>query len=466
MVVSIATPTTSLAPTATILNAFSKEGLTIWPVCIVAFVALVWFIEYKSRARGQGTDCKQHFVRQLVPEMVALIIVLGLLILLLTCRKEHGLDQDDVWREVKRDWPLLTTADSLLGIQALLRVVFLLSASFRRGGALSSPFAEEPAAFFLFACWARVALLILSPPDAYRLDGPLGGDVNMAAEVTASLLLLPLGYQVVLKGFRHLVLVLFLVMIMLGLAGSNHFALAGPHNDHLDVLFSFIVLLEVMASAAFLFRSGYMGTGHTKVAFAGFAHFLLPLQQAMPTYFLLVAFAPPFPSEPSLVGNGRPFEVLQSAGLAQVAMYIFAGCLFYLSCVAEEKLSTFAIPVLASEAPPADECVICLGSCEDRVCAKPQWRRLRCGHTFHEHCIMEWLSKAHRCPTCRGHVREKGRSDWKQWRPPQEESNTPVATSEDAIESHEGVPLLSDSSTPMANSEDTIESHEGVPLLS
>jgi hypothetical protein len=443
-----------------VLNAFTKEGVTFWPFCILAFVTLVWLIEYKCRARFREMVCKHDWFRQLAPEISGLTLVVGLVILLLSYRKDHSLDGDAVWTEVKHDWPLLTTADSLLGIQALIRLVFLVSASFRRGGALSSPFAEEPAAFFLFACGTRVALLILSPADAYRLDGPLGGDMNMAAEVTAFLLLVPLGYQVLLKGMRHLACVFVAILLCLGLACTNHFALAGAHMNHLDVLFSFIVLLEVLAAVSFLIRSGYMGSGHTKVAFAGFAHFLLPFQQAMPTYFLLVAFAPPFQAEPSLVGNGRPFELLQAAGLAQVLMYIFAWMLFCMACAAEEKLSVFAMPVLACEAPEADECVICLGSCEDRCCAKPQWRRLNCGHHFHEHCILEWLRKAHRCPTCRRHIREKGKCDWKQWQPPQEDADIPMENSDERIlmaiaddmtESEEGVPLLAD--------------EEGVPLL-
>ena len=36
------------------------------------------------------------------------------------------------------------------------------------------------------AAVVRVALLILSPKDVYHLDGPLGGDMNVALEVKSA----------------------------------------------------------------------------------------------------------------------------------------------------------------------------------------------------------------------------------------------------------------------------------------
>mmetsp|Transcript_108851 Transcript_108851/g.306753 ORF Transcript_108851/g.306753 Transcript_108851/m.306753 type:complete len:288 (-) Transcript_108851:117-980(-) len=48
--------------------------------------------------------------------------------------------------------------------------------------------------------------------------------------------------------------------------------------------------------------------------------------------------------------------------------------------------------------PADEECVICLSrDLEDNV----PWRRLICGHQFHEPCLLEWLGKARRCPVCR-----------------------------------------------------------------
>jgi len=57
------------------------------------------------------------------------------------------------------------------------------------------------------------------------------------------------------------------------------------------------------------------------------------------------------------------------------------------------------------EVPEGDDCVICLGCCEEgrsgNLTDLECWRRLPCGHKFHEGCIFEWLRKADQCPVCR-----------------------------------------------------------------
>lgn len=99
------------------------------------------------------------------------------------------------------------------------------------------------------------------------------------------------------------------------------------------------------------------------------------------------------------------------------------------------EVAEFATAVPPSEVPDGDECVICLGSCEDEPdivsgvpglqrpasaeeggCTNlkcngsraPRWRRLRCGHHFHETCIFAWLRKAKQCPVCRQDFSNRG----------------------------------------------------------
>lgn len=52
-----------------------------------------------------------------------------------------------------------------------------------------------------------------------------------------------------------------------------------------------------------------------------------------------------------------------------------------------------------AEAGPDTTCAICLEPASTRA-----WRRLACGHGFHEGCILRWVQHAHHahCPMCRG----------------------------------------------------------------
>lgn len=70
--------------------------------------------------------------------------------------------------------------------------------------------------------------------------------------------------------------------------------------------------------------------------------------------------------------------------------------------VVRRILAEVAVP---PQAGSDRECSICLEgeADEERTEAgeAPRWRALRCGHAFHEHCLVEWLGHARRCPLCR-----------------------------------------------------------------
>mmetsp|Transcript_42609 Transcript_42609/g.92842 ORF Transcript_42609/g.92842 Transcript_42609/m.92842 type:complete len:549 (+) Transcript_42609:153-1799(+) len=80
---------------------------------------------------------------------------------------------------------------------------------------------------------------------------------------------------------------------------------------------------------------------------------------------------------------------------------------------------------LAALGPPTEalhcaECIICLESdwddradccgaqegdaSEESESTRPKWSRLPCGHHFHQHCVLQWIRKAERCPVCRAHI--------------------------------------------------------------
>jgi hypothetical protein len=386
------------------------------PSIILLLALTIWLVECVRRLNLRPNRLGRQAIRlfrQFLPELVVLTLFGGLIAWRLLSYKDQGLENDEAWHDVKREWPILTTADSLLCIQAVLRFVVVLSASFRHASAVVSPFEGESAAFFLLASLARMVLLAASPRDVYHLDGPLGGATYVAFESVGCLLLLPFGYRLARRGFRQVMALLPIVFGMVMVATRNRFSLAGPEYGHLDMLFSLVMLLEMWAGIAFLYRSSHAAQSQSDDVFSTFAHIMLPIQQSLPTYFLLVAFAPPFHAEPSLVGNGRPFELLQSTGLAQVAMLLLAAYLHFAPVSVDKVLYALSAPIPTSEIPPSDDCVICLGSCEECDLQKPCWRRLQCGHHFHEGCIFEWLRKEQRCPVCRRDVNEKPSSPWK-----------------------------------------------------
>lgn len=92
-------------------------------------------------------------------------------------------------------------------------------------------------------------------------------------------------------------------------------------------------------------------------------------------------------------------------GLATCACLLLA---FLLGCVIVRRTRSiyrnaleFTIDSILDPCPrdvsPGEECIICL---EDGG-APDTWRRLTCGHAFHEDCLRTWLRRTRRCPICR-----------------------------------------------------------------
>jgi len=160
-------------------------------------------------------------------------------VLLLAKEEAPGVQHDEAWRSVQRDWPLLTTADSLLGLQAIFRALLLGSACIRWLRHRSSPLAAEPAMLMLFAAFARVILLIVSPADVYHLEGPLGGNFNITLEVSCLLFLLPLSSDMLAQGFARSAALSVITLLAMATAAANHFAISGEGGGRLDQLFFF-----------------------------------------------------------------------------------------------------------------------------------------------------------------------------------------------------------------------------------
>lgn len=297
-------------------------------ICIVVAM-IVLRLELQRRVQNRpgfgssdgsryAENCKR-ILREFAPEAAGLIACLTLAAAL-RARGDKRPADDQVWAQIKEQWPLLMTADTLLSLQAMLRLVVLLSAVLRAGGGGPVPLADEAAALWLGAGLSRV--LLVSRCSLYMLDGPLGGLLPVACEVAVLPLLFSLGRGALRRAPVTLALVFsaaacFATRNRLQLADDSITNSLFMMAHSLDLLAAFVYLVRV----ALIDHEGKGILGDVSVAFA---HLLMPVQQALSAYYFLRAFE----YSESLVGSGRPFESLQISNTAQLGAYLAAAALY------------------------------------------------------------------------------------------------------------------------------------------
>lgn len=310
------------------------------PIVLVA--ALVWYIEksglssgrlHHRRIRATCVAGGRLLFRNYAPEALGLAGVTVLAAALLH-RGDVSPPSDPgdlhAWEEIKRAWPLLTTADSLMALQAMLRLMVLISAvdhPLSYSGLMDpKPLAGIPALFMLAAGLLRVYLWFFSPEHA--LEGPLSGPVNLAFEVGALPILAWLAFsrsrdpedrsawlqwQVLLRG-----LVTVGTFVVLAVLSTQH-QIPLAEDYWRDSLFTYAELLELPAAVVIVLET-VMANWTARTAFAGFAHAMLPIQQALPWYFFLTAFD----SQLEKACIGQPLPLLRITGALQVGLLLFA----------------------------------------------------------------------------------------------------------------------------------------------
>jgi hypothetical protein len=314
-----------------------------WPLFLAAVA--IWFFEKSLRGRLRPAetsvpDCSQ-LVRRYAPEALGLVVCVAIAAALRSACSERAPDDPNdaaAWQEIRNQWPILVTADTLFALQAMLRLLLLLSAILRPSGLGDSvdarPLEGSTAFFYFLAGVARVWLIFESPSHA--LEGPLSGPVNIAFEVAALPLLAKLATTAFAQ-FRRSFLTSFLKVTcwLVGLAATvklaseNRLPLA---EDYLrDTIFTLVGLLELLAAASCLLTTlgivassifnGDAGSTRCRGAFAGFAHLALPIQQSLSMYFFLTAFD----SALDKVSVGQPLVLLQRCGALELVLLIGAG---------------------------------------------------------------------------------------------------------------------------------------------
>lgn len=307
--------------------AFSGETL----MCVV--VAMVVLRLELQRRAGTGPDigsrrdasryaqnCKR-FLKECVPEAASLIACLTLAAALRARGDVVPPSDAEAWEQIKAQWPLLLTADTLLSLQAMLRLVVLLSMVFRAGiGGQPLALSEETSALWMGANMAR--LLLLSRTAAYMLDGPLGGMLPVACEIAVMPILLVLSRGTIRRAPATLALIIAAASCF---AFRNHLALCGDVMS--DALFTLAHSLDLLAGCTYLVRTVLIERCTRDVS-VGFTHLLMPIQQGVAAYYFWQAFS----YVPELVGAGLPFEVLQLGNTVCFGAYLAASALYVAEC--------------------------------------------------------------------------------------------------------------------------------------
>jgi len=291
-------------------------------------------IEGSEISAWRPSDCKR-LIRECAPEIIGFLACVCLAAALRSRGDVHDTDGEDneAWEEIKAQWPLLLTADTLLAVQAMLRVVVLASVACRSPHCGPVPSTDEASALWLGAAVARVLLCWTS--SVYMLDGPVGGLVPVACEVIVVPILLRLSWKTLQRAPLTLGAAFALTAWF---AYRNHLSLAG--DIVADGLFLAAHCLDILSAFAFLARTVLISHSDQDVCI-GFAHLLMPLQQALPAYYFLQAFD----YGPELVGAGSPFQVLQYGNVAAWGAYLAASALFFAEVCFRSPSAATAAPV-------------------------------------------------------------------------------------------------------------------------
>lgn len=323
-----------MAAITTVTNTFlnSVPGMEVTVAIVVAIVVVRLFDIGRQwafmRRQAVGPISAGFFVHSkklsaYTPETLGLLFCLGLAgALRVRASVDNTLVTTDphmaALASIAREWPILLGADTLLSLQAMLRVCVLASSVLRRGGGLSL-LTQEAVVIACGAALGRVALVARS--DVYMLDGPLGGHLPTACEVMSLALLLVLCRGIHLRSMIEATLTLAVAACV---ASSNRLSLAA--DPVTDGLFIFAIVAELLAALSYLCRavtSDVMASASNEDTVAmWFAHIIMPVQACFSAYYWRA-----FEAAPQLIGAGRPFEILQWGCFAQVCAYAGAALL-------------------------------------------------------------------------------------------------------------------------------------------
>lgn len=310
-------------------NLFGDMSQTFLSICVAAIVI---YVEATRHGHGGNTrgparvgsglaENRPKLLRKLVPELVGLVAFLTTAAMLRSRGDISGDDSED-WLEIKKEWPVLMCADTILALQCMLRLLVLVC-TVLRGSTGPLPLVGECSVLGFLASLTRMVLHLRCV--SYRLDGPLGGHIPMLIEVVSAVMLAVLGRDGAKRSWYS----------MVATAAGAWWLSSGHYldldDDKLsDKLFIAAHCIDTFAAFTYLFRALLADrpcNPNDRIA-AGFAHMLMPVQQAMAAYFFVHAFD----VSDSIIGRGAPGQLLMGATVLQLVAYTTATLLWAADC--------------------------------------------------------------------------------------------------------------------------------------
>merc|ERR1719162_467175 len=155
-----------------------------------------------------------------------------------------------VWDQIKKEWPVLMGADTLLNMQAMIRLLVIALVAARTSVDEALPLSGMAAVLMFSAMVARSSLVART--GEYRLEGPLslGGDLPEMCQVA----MLPRLAMLSLRSIRESPATAAIVVSAATWFASHHYLnfAADPSTDR---LFTLAHVFELLAAFAYLFNS-------------------------------------------------------------------------------------------------------------------------------------------------------------------------------------------------------------------
>ncbi|CAJ1327233.1 unnamed protein product [Effrenium voratum] len=308
-----------------VLGGIHIDGKTIEATLCLAVVMVMLRLELFRRAvNGRpgelqpSADKYKKLLRECAPEAIGSLTCLVLVIILRSRGDTIGDSLDghsrEAWEAIKMQWPLLMTADTLLAIQVMLRLVVVLSALLRSGGAGQSPLLDECAA--LWCAGALAKCLSLNRSQAYWLEGPVGGMLPTMLEALLVPLLFLLGQRALFRSAGTMVL----VVVLIGMFAQRN-TLQFAEESEANILFTAVHCFEFLSAIIYAGRTMLLDNdGQFHLAFT---HFVMVVQQSLAAYFWLQAFE----GETDVNGLGLGIKAIQFSCLGQLCAYLAAATL-------------------------------------------------------------------------------------------------------------------------------------------